>query len=269
MRIVALLPCLLAILLGLASCTTTRPQEIPEIRPGILKGYLEPAELPDSFALLPAPPGAGSEAQASDVAASTAAQARQGSSRWELATLDNDLHFPGAAGTFSCALGVAIDEVSTPRLYMLLRRSLTDAGLATYGAKDHYQRARPFTVNGGPICASDEERAMLANDGSYPSGHTAIGWAWALILTELMPERADLILQRGYQYGVSRVICNVHWQSDTLAGRTVGAAAVARLHASEEFLDDLAAARRELATTASAPPSRDCAAEAAALARSP
>jgi hypothetical protein len=66
---------------------------------------------------------------------------------------------------------------------MLLRRTLTDAGLATYKAKDTYQRTRPFVVFKVPRCTRADD-ALLAKDGSYPSGHTAIGWAWALVLTE-------------------------------------------------------------------------------------
>ena len=110
--------------------------------------------------------------------------------------MDADLSFPNAAGTFSCALNAPITEESTPRLYTLLRKTLTDAGLSTYGVKDRYQRPRPFTDNNAPIC-TPAEQAGLAKDGSYPSGHTAVGWAWALILSELAPARADAILARG------------------------------------------------------------------------
>ena len=76
---------------------------------------------------------------------------------------------------------------------MLLRRSLTDAGLSTYAAKNNYNRRRPFLVNKKMIC-SPQDTAELTTDPSYPSGHTAIGWAWALILSEMVPERRDQIL---------------------------------------------------------------------------
>ena len=46
-------------------------------------------------------------------------------------------------------------------------------------------------VNQMATCTPAEE-TMLREDGSYPSGHNAIGWAWALILAEIAPERADL-----------------------------------------------------------------------------
>ena len=119
---------------------------------------------------------------------------------------------------FNCSLGIAISEEDTPSLYMLLRRILADAGLAPYSAKNAYQRERPFMVNGEPTCTPDEDE-MLRKDGSYPSGHTAVGWGWALILSELSPERAEVILARGRSFGESRNVCNVHWYSDVVAGR--------------------------------------------------
>jgi acid phosphatase (class A) len=73
-----------------------------------------------------------------------------------------------------------------------------------------------------------------------------VGWAWALILTELFPDHADAITKRGWEYGISRMVCNVHWHSDVVAGRTMGAATVARLHADREFVADLEAAKREV-----------------------
>lgn len=244
------------------------PATVPEIRPGVLKGYLPENALPDSLALVPAPPAAGSAAFALDEEVAGRSVALRGSPRWKVAILDADLHFPNAAGTFSCALGVPITEKDAPRLYLLLRRSLADAGLSTYRAKKNYQRARPFLVNREPIC-TPEEREFLEKDGSYPSGHTAIGWAWALILAEIAPERTDAILARGRAYGESRNVCNVHWHSDVVQGRLMGAGAVARLHADPGFRADLEAAKAELAAVRAKglPPVRDCQAEAAALAR--
>jgi acid phosphatase (class A) len=261
-----LLPVLAA---ALSACVTTPigPEPVPEIRPGILQGYLAAEDYPDSLALLPPPPSEGSSGQAADTEISDHALTLQGSTRFELASLDNDLHFPEAAGTFACALGAPISEAATPYLYQLMRRSLADAGLATYAAKNHYDRARPFLLNGSAICAPEGERAMLESDPSYPSGHTSIGWAWALILTSLAPERADQILERGMAYGESRVFCNVHWPSDVAAGRIVGAATVAVLQGNETFQHDLSQAQREVAEARASglEPDRDCAAERQAL----
>ncbi|MGB3070887.1 MAG: phosphatase PAP2 family protein [Ottowia sp.] len=260
----------------LASACTTAPQpptatsQVGEIRPGLVKGYLQRSELPDSLALLPPPPAEGSAALAADAEAYRALTALQKGPRGAQATKDADLKFPAAASHFSCALGVNISEQGTPNLNMLLRRTLTDAGLATYKAKDHYNRTRPFAALNGQSCTPDEE-AKLRKDGSYPSGHSALGWAWALVLTEIAPERADALLQRGRSYTQSRGVCGVHWMSDIEAGRLIGSATVARLHDNPVFLAQMAAAKEEIAkarTAGRTPPAADCSAEAAALATS-
>jgi acid phosphatase (class A) len=165
---------------------------------------------------------------------------------------------------------VQISEKTTPHLYTLLRRTLVDAGGATYTAKNKYQRTRPFVVHNQPTCTPDEE-AALRKDGSYPSGHSALGWAWASVLTELAPERADALLQRGRSYSQSRGVCGVHWKSDIDAGRLVGAATVAELHGNAVFLAQMDAAKKEIAKARAAgqtPAEATCAAEAAALATS-
>lgn len=121
-------------------------------------------------------------------------------------------------------------------------------------------------MNAAPICTPKDE-AALRNDGSYPSGHSAIGWGWALILAEIAPDRADAILARGRAFGQSRVIYNVHWLSDTEEARLMASATVARMHAQPEFLADMAAARAEIAAARARKlrPTTDCGAEAAQL----
>jgi len=246
----------------------SKPAAVPEIHPGILAGYLQPEVLPNSLALIPPPPAEGSSALALDEEVSRKNLALRGTPRWDLAAKDAELMFPQAADTFSCVLDAPITEQDTPHLYMLLRRTLADAGLSTYTAKNQYQRTRPFMKNKDPICTPDEEE-LLKKDGSYPSGHTAIGWAWALILTEIAPDRADAILARGRAFGESRNICNVHWHSDVVEGRFMGSAAVARLHADPAFRAEIEAAKAELAAVRAKglKPTRDCKAEADALAQ--
>lgn len=243
-----------------------KPAAVPEIRPGLLLGYLPQNAAPNSLALLPPPPATGSTASALDEEISHKSLALRGTPRWALAVSDADLHFPHAADIFSCALDAPISEKHTPYLYQLLRRTLTDAGLSTYAAKNHYQRPRPFSDNKEPVCTPNEQ-SFLAKDGSYPSGHAAIGWAWALILTEIAPGHTDAILARGLAFGRSRIVCNVHWYSDVLQSRLIAAAVVARLEAEPAFRADLEAARSEIAAERAQDlkPTRDCPAEAAAL----
>ncbi|NQT78750.1 MAG: phosphatase PAP2 family protein [Bacteroidetes bacterium] len=224
---------------------TSLSKEIKEISPGILEGYLSKEEIPNSLKLVPPPPEEGSAAFLLDQEIAAKYVALEDEDRKEQATKDAILAFPEATEAFNMVLDIKISEETTPHLYMILRRTLADAGLSTYGAKNHYQRMRPFMVNNAPICTPEEEDG-LRKDGSYPSGHTAIGWAWALILAEVFPEQADVILERGKEFGISRNVCNVHWHSDVVYGRMMGAAAVAMLHSNSDFLIDLEATKEEI-----------------------
>jgi acid phosphatase (class A) len=240
----------------------------PEMTSGRAAGYL--AKPLDSAALLPRPPADGSAAQALDMQIDLADLALQGTDRWKLAGSDADLSFPHAAGVFSCALDAPVTPSDIPRLYKMLQRVATDAGASTRTAKDRYRRPRPFMLNHAPTCFPAADDA-LRTSGSYPSGHTAIGWAWALVLTEASPGQGEAILARGRAFGESRLVCNVHWDSDVIEGLFMGAATVARLHAEPEFLADLEAAKAELtaARAKNLPPQSDCKFEAAAIAETP
>ena len=240
-----------------ASLPPTAQAEIGEMREGsgILNGYLGAQRLPSSAALLPPPPVEGSAAAMADLEAYQMTRALKGTARWTQAQADNELKFPQAIHSYSCALGIDITEAGTPHLYTLMRRTLTDAGFSTYGAKQMYQRTRPFALLEEESCVPQEEE-MLRGDGSYPSGHAALGWAWGLVLAELAPEKADALLQRGYEFAESRMVCGVHWRSDVEAGRVMGAATVAKLHSDPVFPAQarLAQAEIEAARTAGALP---------------
>lgn len=244
------------------------PVVVPESRPGVTIGYLD-APAFDSRALLPAPPAPGSAAQAHDDAIAARSIALHDTARWRQAAVDADLTFPAAEPLFACALGVEISAERTPHLVRLLRRSLADASNAGRAAKDHWQRGRPFVRNAAPVC-TPEDVPRLMTSASYPSGHAAIGWAWTLALIELAPERSDALLQRGRDFGESRLVCNLHWYSDIGEGERVGAATYARLQASADFRGDLDAARDEIAAqrAAGATPAH-CDAETIGLRQSP
>lgn len=105
-------------------------------------------------------------------------------------------------------------------------------------------RRRPFMVFNEPTLYPEDEEALRKN-GSYPSGHTILGWSSALLMMEINPELATEILARGYRYGENRLVVGAHWQSDTDAARLAASAAYACLHTSERFLEQMKKARAE------------------------
>jgi PAP2 superfamily len=256
---------------GCANEARTKLGTVPEFHPemglGALQGYLDPKMLPNSLALIPPPPLAGSAALTHDEEVARSTFRLRDTPRFALAASDYDLKLPHLTSDFSCALNAPITKEDAPYVYTLLSRAFSDLAMSTYAAKNHYQRKRPFQENNEPIGVPDA-RAFLEKDPSYPSGHTAVGWGFALILSEIAPDRAEEILDRGRSFGESRIVVNHHWYSDVVWGRFMGAATVARLHADPTFRADLEAARAEVAAmrAKSLAPTVDCKAEAGALA---
>ncbi|WP_453977756.1 acid phosphatase [Brevundimonas sp. Marseille-Q4549] len=206
-------------------------------------GYLTADNAPNAANFLPPPPADGSPREQADIVAYRALRSLEGGERWAIARADNEIETPGAPRAFDCALGFKFEPEKTPTLTMLLGRMLGDLETIQTPAKRGWFRKRPFVVEPLPTCIAPE--TWLAASGSYPSGHSALGWAWALVLAEMAPDRADPILRRGLAYGESRAVCGVHYVSDVEAGRIVGAAMVARLKADPGFQADFARAKEE------------------------
>jgi acid phosphatase (class A) len=207
--------------------------------------FLTIAQDPDSLKLLPPPQSSGASFMR-DKAAYAQGKKLRNTQLGKQAIIDGDLSDNNLGKPFSAALGVDISQKNTPYTYALLKKVSWDSGdLATRTAKNHYMRVRPFVYFNQQSCRPQDE-AGLRKNGSYPSGHTAIGWATALILSEIRPEQQQELLKRGYDFGQSRVICGAHWQSDVDAGRIMGAAVVARLHADHDFILALAKSKTEI-----------------------
>lgn len=215
----------------------------PAARPA--GGYIPSAQLPDSVTIVGQPPAPGSDQAKADRAAFDASRSLEGSPRWNQAIADVELFGDKAHRSFSCAIGKEISVARTPVLSKLLDRIVLDAGGSTNAAKKKYQRDRPMIGHDDArLCVVREE--WMKTNGSYPSGHAAAGMAWGLVLAELAPDKATAALTRGREFGDSRWICGVHFQSDVTAGQLMAAATVARLHAEPAFTADMALARAEL-----------------------
>lgn len=209
--------------------------------------FLQIDEVANSLDLLPPPPQPGSIVFMNDDAQYKWGRLQRDTPRGDQAASDARVDGNGVPFAFSEAFGIQISKETTPEIHRLVINMREDAGdLATRSAKEHYMRKRPFSFYNEMTC-NPEQQQELSTNGSYPSGHTAIGWATALVLSEINVDRQNEILKRGYEMGQSRVICGYHFQSDVDAARLVASAVVARLHANANFVKQLDNAKKEFA----------------------
>lgn len=207
--------------------------------------YVFLQDMPDAGIYLPAPPDMLSPQYSDDFAQWQWGKTVRPTDRGQQANDDSQWGINGMIRVHQETLGFEISKEKTPAIYRLLYNVLWTENLSTHNAKRKYMRTRPFAqYNEHTWGRFDNERELRFN-GSYPSGHTALGWATALVLSEMVPELQDTLLRTGFQYGESRVIVGAHYQSDVDAGYLCGSTAVAVMHASEYFQKDLAAARKE------------------------
>ena len=207
--------------------------------------YFSFRELPNMLKWAPAPPDTMGAAFTYDIMQYMwGKEMRQNKERADIAIRDAVYSLECIAQEFSEPFGLTISEENTPEIWKLLRDAKATCEAISGFPKYYYKRKRPFVRFQEPT-ATPEFEPELRRNFSYPSGHTILGWASALLLTEINPERADTILARGMMYGESRVIVGAHWQSDVDAGRLAAAAVYAKMHTSERFLEQMRRARQE------------------------
>lgn len=207
--------------------------------------YFTTEEMPDMLKWCPAPPDTVGAAFTYDIMQYMwGKQMRHDKERADIAVRDAVYSLECIINEFSEPFGMQISKEETPEIYKVLRDGTATCDRICWQPKKYYMRKRPFMrFKESTLTPNAEED--LSKNGSYPSGHTILGWSAALLLSEINPDRADTILARGMMYGDSRVIVGAHWQSDVDAGRLAASVAYARLHTSERFLEQMRLARQE------------------------
>ncbi|ATQ43335.1 acid phosphatase [Caulobacter mirabilis] len=263
-RILLLTAACAGLALPTAGLAASPEWESPAVSHKDVKPYVDPAVIAQP--VLAPPPVEGSPEDADDVAAVMRRQAATDAARWKIAGDDADWLYD----RFAEVVGAPLTRDRAPITVNMLNRVMRQVGRPVFDAKDVYKRARPYQrLQLSRVCGKGSAPAPdpdAAKRTSYPSGHSAYGWATALMLAQAAPEKAGAILERGRQYGESRIICGMHFPSDIEAGRLVATTVVSRLAASPAFRTDLACAKAELAGAA---PSSECAKLAAALKAAP
>ena len=209
--------------------------------------YLQSNEVPNPIAYLPPPPDSASTIFTGDYARWIWGKSLRNTPRGEQASWESKFGIVRMCTIYSDVLGIDISEENTPAIYKLMNRSGHTGASSVARMKNEYFRKRPFVLMKESVWGQYDYFDNLEFNSSYPSSHTSYGWGTALALAEMAPHMQDTILNRGYEYGISRVIVGAHWQSDVDAAILCSSAAIARSHATQEFQADLIAAREEYA----------------------
>jgi acid phosphatase (class A) len=225
---------LVASLLALTLTLPALAQEAPA--PTILS-----AAVIDPVRLLPPPPPEGSAAQKAELAELHRIQETRTPAQLAQAKWDNDHEDPSA---FAPTLGPNFDMAKLPATAKLLKIVDHEQSVAKKMGKAAFGRSRPWIVDATLVgCDHADDKPK----SSYPSGHTTMGFAMAVVLADLLPDRAQAILGRAQEYAEDRLVCGVHFRSDIVAGQALGTAVGVQLLHAPALKSDIEAARQELA----------------------
>ncbi len=195
----------------------------------------------DATHLVPPPPAHGSVIEAQELAELHTIQKDRTEGRLEQAQWDQDHeNWTLYAPMFS----PAYDMDKLPATSKLLTQIQKANSAVANKAKTAFHRQRPWaldpTIKGCKIKASDDPYS------AYPSGHTDVGYALGVVLAELMPDHAQAILDRASDYAYSRLVCGMHYRSDTVAAEALATAVTLSMLRNPDLAADLAAAKAEL-----------------------
>jgi acid phosphatase (class A) len=191
--------------------------------------------------ILPAPAARGSAEEAFELETLHRLLAKASPERLKQAKVDNDNEDPSL---FNNVLG--FDLKTKPATWALLTLVQSEADVAAGDSKAFFHRMRPYSVDPSiPFCEHKPDPAKPEYK-SYPSGHTTLGYSVGWVLAHLMPQKADIIMARAKDYGMSREYCGAHFASDIEASHVIGTLVGIDLLADPRLADRIAAARAEL-----------------------
>ena len=129
-----------------------------------------------------------------------------------------------------------------PKLDAFFKRVFNDSRILVLTSKDVWDRPRPYVVSAQVETIGERPKAP----GSYPSGHAIFGYLSAILLANMVPEKAAALYERGHQYGANRVIAGVHFPTDLEAGRAAATVIAAGLMQNPQFQSEFESAKAEL-----------------------
>lgn len=187
--------------------------------------FLAPADV-DPSRLVPPPPKDGSDTQKRELAEVKRLIKTRTPERLAQAKWDNEHEDPSA---FAAVIGPGFDLSKLPATAKLLEEVQNEQAVANSRAKFFFNRSNPVVAEAAVdyadwTCDTPARNPAGRPMRSYPSGHVTMGYTFAIILAELIPEKSQAILARAADYGYSREVCGDHYHSDIEASHAFGTA---------------------------------------------
>ncbi len=177
----------------------------------------------------PAPPSEGSKEDLADIASIREWETKRTAGQCAEANAEAHADFDEFFGPIS-----PLPRPLPRKAAKVMKRIKTGTDYVIWELKDRFKRPRPFhrDANLNPC---------LGRIGglSYPSGHATLSRMYALVLSDLAPERRQEFMTRGDEAALFRVIGGVHHPSDIEAGKQLAETLYAMYVKSPAFLKDL------------------------------
>ena len=141
-------------------------------------------------------------------------------------------------------LGPKFSKENLPQTAAFFDKVIKETGVGVGPLKQKYKKIRPFQYDKN--IHTPENIASKSGGPTYPSGHSTTGALSAILLSQMVPEKRDVLYARGWEYGTNRVMSGAAYPSDWDAAHIIAELAVEHMMTNPDFQADFQAVKAEV-----------------------
>jgi len=141
-------------------------------------------------------------------------------------------------------LGPNFNKEKLPMTAAFFAKVVKEAGTGVGPLKQKYKKMRPFQYDKN--IHTPENIASKSMGPTYPSGHSTTGAISAILLSQIVPEKRDALYERGWEYGINRVMSGAAYPSDWDAAHMIAELAVFQMEKNPDFQADFQSVKSEI-----------------------